>query len=1129
MHRFVDIFDAMQEFIKLQANMASFNRRYYLARAISGLLVSAALVLALSLILVLLAYAFQLNSIARAVLFYGFSVVSVGLFVIQTLVPLLRLYGLLPQRSMEETAHAIQRALPQIEDRLVNAMNLNKRSLKESNVLLEAGLQYKALALNEFRFADIIDLRAAAAWFKYTMIPLGALVLIAAWNPSIIKDGAKKIILYNQSFQPPAPFQFKIENQTFSVPEGEDFVLNVTTEGNAVPEQCFVLHNGAEIRMKRLTANNFEFVFEQVNRDFEVKIKGASVYSQPLQIKVLPKPKLLKLEAQIRFPDYLKRKDETALNVTNYKVPEGSEIVWKLYSKNAEELVLTMAGDTALLSQSEATAIYSMRFLKDAMIRLEMQSQDLLRDSALLDVQVIKDEYPKILVEEAIDTISGIRYFRGDIADDYGISKGAFVVEQEGKVIYKEELLVSKDLKEQRLNHVWNPETLGLGVGESVLYYFQVADNDGINGPKTSNSIKSELRIPSKEELLAQEKNEAEKTQNRLDEEKDKLREFNETLDEIRKELLEKKKPDWEEQERLKDLLREQQEMMQKLENRAQEQKRFKEQMDKMNPYSDALMEKQKLIQEMFESLFDEEFKDKYREYQEMLEEMNKEQMLDKLDEMKLDNETLEKELDRTLELFKELEFEQKLEENLKRIQELKENQDKLKQDTENRQKDNESLQNQQKELQDDLKRLEESIAQMEELNKALEDPKNMPDTEQEQTEAEQAMEQAKEELQKGNEKKAGQQQKGASEALQKMEEKLSNFQQQEAASQQAENLEDMRQLLENIVDLSIDQEEIMEGVKRVLPNDPKYISLAKDQKKVMDDTKVVEDSLLALSKRVPQIDRVINEEISKVKHSMEKGLVYMTNQPPNQEQRYIAMAAERQQYAMTSLNNLAVLFDEIISQMQQQMAPSMKGSGDCKKPGSGQGQKPSASDMKKMQESLNKQLQKLKEAKEKGENAGGKKPGSSGGAGMGGTSKELARMAAEQAAIRQQLRQMSESLGGDKSGKSGDQMKELERMMEETEEDILFNKIDAETMRRQQDILTRLLESEKAEREREFEEQREAQTNYDDFRIPDEIWEEFKKEKEKEVELYKTLPPSLKPFYRNEVNRYFSTMPLSK
>ena len=386
--------------------------------------------------------------------------------------------------------------------------------------------------------------------------------------------------------------------------------------------------------------------------------------------------------------------------------------------------------------------------------------------------------------------------------------------------------------------------------------------------------------------------------------------------------------------------------------------------------------------------------------------------------------------------------------------------------------------------------------------------------------------------MEKGRKVKASDSQDDAKEKMQEMKEQLSSFQEEQANDQQAENLEDMRQLLENIIDLSIGQEQVMEALTPVKGNDPKFVELTKRQKNLVDDTQIVEDSLLALSKRVPQISKVINDEMSAVNFNMQKSLSYMSDQPPNREDQYKAMSVERQQYAMTSLNNLALLFDEIIQNMQKQMAPLMKGSGKCDKPGSGKGGKPSAAEMKKMQESLNKQLEALKKALEKGEKPNGKTPGEKpgqekgssgqGGAG-GGLSKEIAQMAAQQAALRKQIREMSESLKNDRS-RSGSNLKEIERIMEQTEEDILFQKISAETMSRQQQILSKLLEFDKAEREREFEKRRESKSSNTEYAISEEIWNKFELDKKKELELYKTMPPSLKPYYRIEVNRYFSS-----
>jgi hypothetical protein len=64
------------------------------------------------------------------------------------------------------------------------------------------------------------------------------------------------------------------------------------------------------------------------------------------------------------------------------------------------------------------------------------------------------------------------------------------------------------------------------------------------------------------------------------------------------------------------------------------------------------------------------------------------------------------------------------------------------------------------------------------------------------------------------------------------------------------------------------------------------------------------------------------------------------------------------QQFVMTSYNNLALMLNEALEQMQQQMQSMMSGSGSCDKPG-GKGQ-PSEG-MGNMKDKLKEQLEKMK------------------------------------------------------------------------------------------------------------------------------------------------------------------------
>lgn len=328
------------------------------------------------------------------------------------------------------------------------------------------------------------------------------------------------------------------------------------------------------------------------------------------------------------------------------------------------------------------------------------------------------------------------------------------------------------------------------------------------------------------------------------------------------------------------------------------------------------------------------------------------------------------------------------------------------------------------------------------------------------------------------------------------------------------EDMQALRALLENLIDLSFDQEGLMDELGKLDSRNPKYVLASQDQKKLKDDAKMIEDSLYALSKRVSQLSSVINREISSINRNMNDAIDYLAD-------RKTSFATAQQQEVMTSLNNLALMLDEALQNMQAQMNASKSGSSSCNKPGGKGGKKSSMKSMKKMQEALQKQLEKMKG---QCENPGGTKKGNKKGEGgtLPGMSENLAKLAAQQAAIRRELERMSQEKSQDGSG-MGNELKEIAKKMEQNEKDIVNRNVTLETLKRQKDIMTRLLKSERAEEEREMDKKRESkEANNVLFSNPEEYFE-YNRKKLKEVELLNTVPPALKPYYKNKVNQYFN------
>ncbi|MCP4295474.1 MAG: hypothetical protein GY786_07695, partial [Proteobacteria bacterium] len=122
----------------------------------------------------------------------------------------------------------------------------------------------------------------------------------------------------------------------------------------------------------------------------------------------------------------------------------------------------------------------------------------------------------------------------------------------------------------------------------------------------------------------------------------------------------------------------------------------------------------------------------------------------------------------------------------------------------------------------------------------------------------------------------------------------------------------------------------------------------------------------------------------------------------------------------------------------------------------------------------------------------------------------------------REALKQIGEDGEG---GLPSDELKELQKLMQQTEQELLNNNVSQQTIDRQKEIETRLLESEKADRERDMDNKRKSETGIEKPRINPPSLDEFLKLKEQQIELLKTIPPNLTPYYKKEVNQYFQTI----
>lgn len=1121
-----------------------FIRKYYKNQLIRGVLYSSALVLAAFLFVSVAEYYAEFNTLFRAVLFYGFIGLCAWVVSQYMIIPLLKLYKMGKVITYEQASAIIGQHFNNIQDKLLNTLQLQKQSdLMKGDVLLMASINQKISELKPVPFTAAINLTENRKYLKYLLPPLFITISILIISPGIITLGTKRIVNYDTYYEKTAPFQFNVDNIKLEAIQQEDFELTLNVTGNELPNEVFIEENGIEHKMEKENNSTYKYSFKNVQKDIPFIFNAAGFHSKSYELKVFPKPMLVKFDIQLNYPAYLNKKNETISNTGDLSIPQGTKVKWVFYSKNTDDVIIHFPDSTIHATPThEQEYALNKRLMQNAAYSIKAVNQFVRNqsDSIGYNIQVIADQYPVIDVSEKRDSLNPKNiYFAGSIKDDYGFNRMSFkytlyTTDSTGNSKIKsgeQPIGINKQQVSQPYFHFFDGNRFQLKPGDKLEYYFEVWDNDGVNGSKSSKTQMMVFKAPTIDELNEQTDKNNSDIKKDLDESIKKAQQLQKDLNDMSRKMSDKKQLGWEEKKKLEDIVNKQKELQKKIDEAKQENQLNNQQQQEFTPLDESILEKQKQLEELFENIMTPEMKKLFDELNKMLDKMDKNQIQQKLEEMKLTNKDLEKELDRTLENFKQLEVEQKMQQSIDKLEELSKKQEELSHQSEQKNTDNKQLEQKQNELNKEFDQLKEDLKELEKKNSELEEPNSLPQMEEMKNDISKEMENSSQQLNQNNKKNASKSQKNASDKMKQMKENMQSAMDMMEQQQAGENMQSLRQILENLLNLSFAQEDLMNTLTKTPSNNPQFTKIPQQQKKLQDDSRIIEDSLLALSKRVPQISATVNREISSIHMNMGKAVDELA-------ERMQSNAQMRMQYSMTSINNLALMLNEALEQMQQQaqMQSQKPGQGKCKKPGSGQGQKPSAkpgmANMRQMQEQLNKQLEELKKALENG-NKPGEKPGQKpGGSGMGnkpgkgmpmmpGMSEQFAKMAAQQEAIRRQMQQMMEQIkkqGGNPGGNMAD-------LMEQTEKDLVNKQITQETMKRQQDILTKLLESEKAEREREQDEQRKSNEAKNQILSNPLPFLEYKRLKEKELELLNTVPPSLTPYYKDKVNNYFNSV----
>ena len=1108
-------------------------RRITLADALYGLGLTAGVFSLAVLVSVAIEAGFWFDTLLRTIVFWTIVSATIGLGAFGTLRPLLRHYGILPGVSEEAVARRVGFRYPEIADRLVNLLQLAEGRRSEApGSMVEAAICALGKRMQHVPFDRVEDFSRAKAIGRLAALPIAGLLVFVLAAPGTFLDASGRLLAPGKTFERPAPFALEITPGSVDILRGDPLPVTVRAIGSTLPRTVVVEINNVgenpveEITLAQDSSGLFHHTIVNLRETLRYRAIAGSVATEWFTASVGDRPIVRRLDITVRPPAYTRLPaQKLPPNVGDILALPGAYVHISVLLGEADGVSALLRfddGREVALSVEDARKATGGFTLQqegsyDVILRTMRGTEN--ADPITYMLQLLEDAYPTIaIVDPAPDAeVDASLEIPVELRanDDYGLSRLAmFFRLAESRFSDVMPDFTSFDIG---LEH---PETPGDGLryhwrltettpidmvpGDVIEYYARVWDNDAVAGFKTARSSTHRLRLPSLAERyteLAEEQEEAEGEMEALLAETESIRE---QFQELRDELRQKRDADWDDGRQLENLSTQQQELEERIDALAEKIQASTENMEDHGLVSEETLEMFEELQRVTEEINSPELMEALRELQQAMEDLSPRLMQEAIEKFEFNEEMFRDRLERSLELFKRLQIQQKLEEAANRAEDLADRQEQLSEKTEREELDGDQadrLAAEQLRAKESMETLENRMA---DLEQRMELVRNTPEAQMEALNEQTGEQKIPEHMQQNAEMLRDQKMQDARQGQQQMRQQLQqlqgNLQDIQSAmqgQQQRVNIQLLRRTLMDILSLSHDQEAVRKDVGTVEPDGPLMRGLAQRQLALSDGLGVVSDSLQRLSNEIPQMTRDVQRHAGVALQAMATATGALAD-------RRIRQAVVDQQRSMEHLNELALLLTDLLEQL-------MNASGSNS--GGGMSMDQMIQQLQQMagqQQQLNQQLQEMLNQMQ------GQRLTTD-------MQERLQQMGAQQQNLRHQLREMSRQRA--LSSKLTGDLDKIAGQMLETIKELQGGSLHQRTKERQQQILTRLLDASRSMYERGKQKKRERTRGEDIVREGPDAQDPAEQADLLRQALLEALGSGYAPDYRTLIRRYFELL----
>ena len=1069
---------------------------------------------------------------ARAVLLGLWTVSAIAALGLGVVWPILKFTAFAP--TDQKLAGDYAQRMPGIRDRVLNALqlldhveNADREGVSPELILAAGrGVAEELVPISPATLPDKTYVKKNARYALFTSVAAVALLIVFG-GP--LMSAAERVMNPGKDFSPSPEFVLHVAPGDVELVRGDSLKVVVTATGT-LPKELTITRKekGRSADSPLIVAGDehgqYTVTWSGLASTFEYWAYAQNVSSEKYTATIQELPAVRYLSLTLTPPAYTELQsltleenvgDISAVVGTQARISISStkqladakleffDLTGENIATPRETLVLTLEG-------SKANGGFTVSKSGTYQIKLTDKEGRVSRDAISYRINARPDEAPVIsLVEPShdLEIAADIKIpLIADAADDYGFSKMTLRYyrtspwDQPGDVQDEsfEKLALDYRVTEPGrcvVETEFDLTPLQLLPEDQVLMFVEVWDNDRISGPKRAKSEMRVLRFPSMAEIFDQQEKIEEKRTITLDELLDHSQDLREEVEKAVEEFKSNPEMTYERKQEINQLMEQQEQMNQVLEQVAQaiEQQQMQNQMRSL--YSPEVMEKMQQIQELVQEVITPEMREAMRKLAEAMQQPTPEEMRKALENMQKTQEQFKLALDQTLNMLKQMQAEKKLDELARRLDELSKQQDKL-----NEKMDSNTPQNapenakQQEKLSQEMKKIEQEMKQLAEQmkkdqiqgeQKAQELKKEM-----EEEQLSEQMEQNSQSMQMCQNQSAKKQGKKQQKKMSEMAQKMQDMRQSMQQDQDMETMMEMEKARDKMLDLSMRQEQLWQESQEMDPNSPQMRELSEEQENLKQAMKRVQEDMMELAKKSMSVT-------PKLMAAMEETV--------NQMQAACNATAERDSRSATHYRKQAL--SALNETLKQQNSACKQCQSQCNKPNSN-------STCNKAGGMCQKQGQINSETAQMMQNPGTMSQGQQA---------AMQRLAGEQEALSKSMGELAQEAAA--SRETTGRLDGLKEDMEEVAKDLRAQKITPETIERQNKIESKLLDFQRANREREFSPQRKSNTGIDMVRASPRELPKKPGQDELREDLLRALDAKYTPDYEELIRKYFDAL----